>query len=232
MSLLVNDKFFSIQGEGIESGMPTIFVRFAGCPFRCPYCDEPAALTEKGATEYIWEQLKDCIISYCYSKDCFNIELTGGSPEAQSQMEMYAFVSELKNENDKIKVSMQMSGGIALINRLWNIIDNHKVDYKEPSCNIPFLIPLEYFTIKDEVKFVVDIDNGNWNWFIENVNIFENINTNIIVSPKTTIAYPNDLRNAQFLTEKILETKEIKNKSNIRIMPRLQQVYWPNKKGV
>ncbi|MFA5771007.1 MAG: 7-carboxy-7-deazaguanine synthase QueE, partial [Patescibacteria group bacterium] len=33
------EKFKSIQGEGIHSGLPTFFIRLAGCNLRCSYCD-------------------------------------------------------------------------------------------------------------------------------------------------------------------------------------------------
>lgn len=35
---LVED-FYSLQGEGFHSGMPAYFIRLAGCPVRCDFCD-------------------------------------------------------------------------------------------------------------------------------------------------------------------------------------------------
>jgi 7-carboxy-7-deazaguanine synthase len=39
----VNDIFWSAQGEGLNSGMASIFIRLAGCSLRCPYCDSRGA---------------------------------------------------------------------------------------------------------------------------------------------------------------------------------------------
>lgn len=44
-SLLVNEVFESIQGEGAFTGMPSIFIRLQGCPVGCPWCD----------TKHTWE---------------------------------------------------------------------------------------------------------------------------------------------------------------------------------
>jgi 7-carboxy-7-deazaguanine synthase len=37
--LLVNEIFYSIEGEGLRVGEPTTFVRLAGCNLRCGFCD-------------------------------------------------------------------------------------------------------------------------------------------------------------------------------------------------
>lgn len=37
--LKVNEIFYSIQGEGFNSGIPAVFLRLAGCNRSCPWCD-------------------------------------------------------------------------------------------------------------------------------------------------------------------------------------------------
>lgn len=42
----INEVFQTIQGEGIFTGVPAIFIRLQGCPVGCPWCD----------TQHTWEQ--------------------------------------------------------------------------------------------------------------------------------------------------------------------------------
>ena len=39
--LKVSEIFYSIQGEGILVGVPSVFVRLSGCQLRCAWCDTP-----------------------------------------------------------------------------------------------------------------------------------------------------------------------------------------------
>ena len=35
----VNDIFYTLQGEGFYTGVPAIFIRFAGCNLRGDFCE-------------------------------------------------------------------------------------------------------------------------------------------------------------------------------------------------
>jgi 7-carboxy-7-deazaguanine synthase len=74
--MVVNEIFYSLQGEGRLSGVPSIFIRLAGCPLRCRWCDTKYAWDISAGTEQspeaIVEQIKDFPTPY--------IVLTGGEP--------------------------------------------------------------------------------------------------------------------------------------------------------
>ena len=62
----VNDIFYSLQGEGRNTGRAAVFIRFAGCNLRCPFCDTEfdsfREMTDKEIIETI-----DCILQ---TTDC------------------------------------------------------------------------------------------------------------------------------------------------------------------
>ena len=39
----VMEVFASFQGEGLYVGQPQVFLRLAGCPLRCRWCDTPGS---------------------------------------------------------------------------------------------------------------------------------------------------------------------------------------------
>ena len=53
-NLIVNEIYFSLQGEGPHQGLKTVFVRLQGCNFYprgCKYCDTKYAQDPKGGKE-------------------------------------------------------------------------------------------------------------------------------------------------------------------------------------
>ena len=78
--MLINEIFYSLQGEGLLSGFPTIFIRTAGCNLRCSYCDTTYAYNE--GTEMTIPEILQAISSY----DCNTICITGGEPLLQKQI--------------------------------------------------------------------------------------------------------------------------------------------------
>ncbi len=47
-TLVINEIFFSLQGESTFAGLPCIFIRLTACDLRCSYCDTAYAFTEGG----------------------------------------------------------------------------------------------------------------------------------------------------------------------------------------
>lgn len=99
-SLYLSEIFCSFQGEGLYAGEPTLFLRLAGCPFRCVYCDTPYALERApharvqvlpGKAEY--EEVPNPVsleqvltwLERLRSFPARFVSLTGGEPLSQSQ---------------------------------------------------------------------------------------------------------------------------------------------------
>lgn len=75
--LRINEIFFSLQGEGRRTGLPTVFVRLTGCPLRCDYCD-----TEYAFQEGDWMSFAE-IVERVSGYPTRHVCVTGGEPLAQ-----------------------------------------------------------------------------------------------------------------------------------------------------
>jgi 7-carboxy-7-deazaguanine synthase len=75
----INEIFYSLQGEGLLVGTPSVFLRTSGCNLRCTYCDTIYAY-EKG-TEMMIQEIIDAVRKF----PCNQICITGGEPLAQKE---------------------------------------------------------------------------------------------------------------------------------------------------
>lgn len=76
-TLLVNETFASIQGEGSLIGSPAFFIRLDGCPLRCAWCDTPYALAGDAGADVSVDALA------AQAADFDRVVITGGEPLAQ-----------------------------------------------------------------------------------------------------------------------------------------------------
>ena len=75
--LRITEIFHSIQGESSRVGLPTVFVRLAGCPLRCVWCDTEYAFSS-GEIAEIGE-----VLQRVAAFGCKTVCVTGGEPLAQ-----------------------------------------------------------------------------------------------------------------------------------------------------
>lgn len=84
LSVRLSEIFTSIEGEGIYFGTKTMFVRFAGCPLKCHWCDTTYALPFESGDSVPIEKAKELIES-SLAPNTFKVNFTGGEPLSQHE---------------------------------------------------------------------------------------------------------------------------------------------------
>ena len=146
----VNEIFFSIQGESMFMGKPTIFLRFTGCPFDCSYCDTAYAFTE--GTKMSIDEILNSIINYKTRYLC----ITGGEPLVQPHL--HDLTNILLDKNYIITIE---TSGLVDISRLNKNI-SITMDIKTPSSNESknnIFNNINHLKKNDVIKFVIANDD-------------------------------------------------------------------------
>lgn len=146
MTLLINEIFYSIQGESSYAGRPCVFVRLTGCNLRCSYCDTQYAYEEGEEMEI--DQIVEIVSSY----ECPVVEVTGGEPLIQKETPY--LVQRLLEKDFRVLIETNGSQDISQIdNRCVRIVDIKCPLSGEMTQND--LRNLDRLTDNDEVKFVI-----------------------------------------------------------------------------
>ena len=96
--MLVSEIFYSIQGEGVLTGVPSVFVRTSGCNLRCNWCDTPYASWNPEGTQRTVAQ----IIAEISEHPARHVVLTGGEPMIAKDLPQLA--SEIKQLGHHITI--------------------------------------------------------------------------------------------------------------------------------
>lgn len=145
--LSVTEIFFSIQGETTLSGVPTTFIRLAGCNLRCRWCDTPYSFPRgpKHSIEMILETVERNGSPY--------VCVTGGEPLLQKGA--FTLMKELCEKG--YSVNLETGGGVstAEVDPRVKII----LDVKCPASGMTHKMVwdnLLRLRSHDEVKFVLE----------------------------------------------------------------------------
>lgn len=145
-TLVVNEIFYSIQGESSFAGCPCVLVRLTYCNLRCSYCD----------TEYAFYEGREMTLSETVAKvlsfPTDLVEITGGEPLLQETV--HPLVRCLLDVGKKVLI--ETGGGVSI-----REVDSRAIliyDIKCPDsgmANRNIWENLEYLGPLDEVKFVI-----------------------------------------------------------------------------
>lgn len=153
MSLIVNEIFNSIDGEGKRAGKLVTFIRLAGCNLRCSYCDTSYALSGRDGVSMSVEE----IVQKCKDFETPCVTLTGGEPLIHQNV--YNLITNLI-DND-FEVNIETNGSVSIRQAVATMSDSSSfitMDIKCPTSNEHTKNDYTNFEVLgplDVVKFVV-----------------------------------------------------------------------------
>lgn len=144
-SYAINEIFYSLQGEGNHAGTPALFIRFAGCNLRCPFCDTDFSKSDKWTIREL-ETFLDGLDPIPPM-----VVLTGGEPTLQVDLDL---CSLLHRYFDLVAIETngttpKVAGGVD-----WVTL-SPKEDYTIGKCNLRHA---------NEVKVVFDGEHDPEKW--------------------------------------------------------------------
>jgi 7-carboxy-7-deazaguanine synthase len=167
MPLRLLELYTSYQGEGPNTGKPTIFVRFAGCNLKCPGwpCDTQHAIDPTLFTNEQEIIEPGLLATRIMMMNVQNVCLTGGEPFLQNQAALTMLVSDLKSLY-KCDVEVFTNGQLEWKPALVDMIDTFIMDWKLPGSrefgkndNVQ-MINFRRMSNRDAVKFTIaDVDD-------------------------------------------------------------------------
>ncbi|GIW88982.1 MAG: 7-carboxy-7-deazaguanine synthase [Isosphaeraceae bacterium] len=173
-TLVVHEVYRSLQGEGTRAGLPCVFVRLAGCPMRCVYCDTPHAFHQGVARRL--EELIDEVLGYGDRL----VQITGGEPLVQE--EVYPLMERLADAGRT--VLLETGGGVETSRvdpRVCVILDVKTPGSGEVAANV--WGNLDRLRAQDEVKFVV-CDEADFRWSLEVIDRYRLVErVPVLISP-------------------------------------------------
>lgn len=214
----ISEIFPSIQGEGIDVGLPTLFVRVAGCNLveqgkGCSYCDTKYAWSLKKSKLYEVVDLAEEITVQMDKYHLYDVSITGGEPLGYSDIPTLVRLL-------KYNISIQTNGTILLpdIDVYWSM------DVKCPSAGNNDLLCRDNFnklTFGDQVKFVIGT-REDYEYAKSIIDTHLGRIDNIIFQPSWKVLP------LKTLAQWILEDQKLSR--NVRLGVQMHKVIWPGRK--
>src|SRR5215831_16384331 len=105
--MLISEIFYSIQGEGELTGIPSVFIRTSGCNLRCNWCDTMYASWEPEGKEMSTEE----IVTETDKYPARHFVLTGGEPMVAKGIHDLANALSRKGKHITIETAATVAPG-------------------------------------------------------------------------------------------------------------------------
>jgi 7-carboxy-7-deazaguanine synthase len=203
--------YYSLQGEGMLMGLPTVFIRAVGCNLDCSWCDTPYA--REGGEEMLVEDIAKKVEAFGVDTVC----ITGGEPLIQD--DTYQLIDALLDRG--FCIQLETNGSISLDRLPCYEELMISMDIKTPSSGMKgstVMKNLEMLSPFDQLKFVV-AGKEDMN-FVEETLSSNEIKCPVIV---TAVGGVELLEVAEWVLSKRLQ---------IRVMPQLHKIIWGEQRGI
>lgn len=217
---LMAEEFLSINGEGLNAGVLAHFIRLAGCPLKCDYCDTAWAQTKMAGKETSLE----AIIELLQNSPANYVTLTGGEPLAAEGIK--TLIEAILAQTNK-QIEIETSGAVS-VEPFMKIAQSTErlhftVDYKLGSSGMSaHMISSNYDCLQtgDVIKYVIGSE----------ADLLEAVAHHHLHKKGTAIFSPvYGLIEASRLVDVVKELKL----SDVRIQLQLHKYIWePHKQGV
>ncbi len=218
----VNEIFYSIQGEGNNIGIPTVFCRLAGCNLRpgCVWCDTTYAQRTSQGEELSTQDIVERIGTYKRSSVC----ITGGEPLCQS-----AQLRDLVESLSGLYVEV-FTNGTVLPPEWYKLVNSWVVDFKCPSSGIvgksAYNEWCDALRDVDMVKFVV-ADRADLRFVEAVTRIYgDKCNAQVMISPMISDS------GIMICNPWYDEVVEFCKERDFRFGIQIHKILWGNKAGV
>jgi len=170
----INSIYLATEGEGVNLGIPQIFVRFQGCTIGCLNCDSKDTWDfSKGESKSLESVLGE-IHQLGYNGLIKRVSITGGDPMHPKNLEQVInLAGALKKRGYFLNLE---AAGTRVDHRLFDLLDFISFDYKTPSTGVKTPLELilkmhEQYPHKFQIKAVIQdkIDFNNVMTAYENI---------------------------------------------------------------
>lgn len=224
--------FFSVQGEGLLTGVPSVFIRTSGCNLRCVWCDTPYTSWKPEGQQMSVAEIVARTEELIGPSPARHAVLTGGEPmllpesvELTQALKAKGFHITVETAGtvfqpvlcDLMSISPKLANSTPRDDAFWSS------KHEELRLNVPVLTQLMQ-AYEHQLKFVVSSE--------ADLPEIESLLAQLPPTPRDKVLLMPEGRSAAELNARSLALAEVCKQTGYRLTPRLHVYLWGDKRGV